>query len=399
MKLTAGFAACVLIVMFFLLNPAGSLAAQNFKLDGKFTDWQGRAYLTDGQGDGSENEDFKSLFWGTNENEKKLYFMVERYAPADAGAGLACRLYFDINCNGSYEDDIDKFAEVMYNPAGEDTGVVTVQLYSVSGNNLWSGQGYWGDGRRDGGRRFEFVLPMEDLEILPAQPVRFYLQGVGIGADRLPDRRENMWAPFPVVRRSGFGIAAGFLVWFSLLALFRRHRIWVFYYVWGAVGFTIILILLVRGSFVEYQLDRHAGTVLHHVLSYFNIKTYIFDRAPGTLLVLIEFDSTWTTIDVDIESSGLLEMCIFLGLLLFYPPYTPAKKAAFSFAGVIAIYGINLVRLLVVVTVIHWGGRSMIFVAHALLGRLVFFLLVIALYWHVFTVPSLQKVREKMENV
>lgn len=398
MRVMTGFAACVLWIVFIVLIPFEARAAQSFKLDGNFVEWQGRAHLGDGQGDGREHDDFKALSWGTNENEQKLYFMVERYAPANAASGLTCRLYFDINSNGSYEDAIDKFAEVVYNPDQEDGGSVTVQLYSVSGSSLGTYRGNWGEGRKDGGRRFEFALPMAELDIYPAQPVRFYLSGAGINADRLPNREDNMWAPFPVAVRSRLGIAAGFFIWSIFLVFFRCHRVWVFYYIWGAVGFTFILILLLRGSFVEYHLEHQAGIILHSLLNVFDIKTYVFDKAPGTLLVLIEIDNTWSTVDVDIESSGLLEMCIFLGLLLFYPAYSPIKKIMFSLAGIASIYAINLMRLIVVITFVHWGGRNMIFIAHTLIGRLVFFILIVALYWHVFTMPSLKKARENVEN-
>lgn len=193
-------------------------------------------------------------------------------------------------------------------------------------------------------------------------------------------------------------ILAASLFWLAGAIILRRHRIWIFYYVWGAVGFTFLLILLLRGSFVEYQVERLTGMVLHQILSYLGIQTFIFDKAPGTILVLIEVENSWTTIDIDIESSGLLECCIYLGLVLFYPPYSRARKALFSLAGVAAIYSINLLRLIVIITVIDWGGRDMIFIAHTLLGRLVFFVLIIALYWHIFTRPSLIKAREKVEN-
>ncbi|MHB8919145.1 MAG: exosortase family protein XrtG, partial [Desulfocucumaceae bacterium] len=282
---------------------------------------------------------------------------------------------------------------------GEETGEVTVKLFTVSGNFLADYGGDWGEGIKDGGRRFEFYLPMAEMDIYPAQPIRFYLSGsAGAGEDRLPDQGDNQWMPFPVVVKDTVMIAIASVFWLAGVVILRRHRIWLFYYVWGAVGFTFLFILLLRGSFVEYQLEHQAGLILHNFLSYFDIKTYIFDKAPGTLLVLIEVENSWTTIDIDIESSGLLESCIFLGLLLFYPPYTLGKKTLFSLLGIVSIYAINILRLMVIIMVIHWGGRDMIFIAHTLLGRLLFFFLIIVLYWHVFTRPSLMKAREHVEN-
>ncbi|MEW6770217.1 MAG: exosortase family protein XrtG [Bacillota bacterium] len=377
-------------IVWVLSWPAGARAGQGFVLDGAFDDWQGRAHLADGRGDGREDADFKALAWGTNENERRLYFMVERQLPAAAGRGCTCRLYFDVDCNGSYDNSVDKYAEVTYRPVAGG-GRVAVELYSASGHLLAVYRGRWGEA---GGRRFEFAVPMNKLGIYPAQPVRFYLSGIGAGADRLPDRGDNQWAPFPGTVKSKTGVAAVCFVWLAVAAILRRHRIWPFYYIWGAVGFTFIMVLFFQGSLLEYQVEYRTGMIVHRLLRCLDIVTYVFDKAPGTLLVLIKMDESWTTIDIDIESSGLLELCIFLGLVLFYPAYRPASKLLFSLAGVASVYLFNLLRLVLVVVAIYCGGRNMSFIAHTLFGRLVFFVLIVVLYWYVFTRPSLKKVRE-----
>lgn len=397
MRRIIGITAFFLVLLFNLFLPELSWSTEAIKLDGRFEDWKGRALLKDTEGDGRSGEDFKAVFWDTNENEERLYFMVERHNPADADAGLTCRLYFDINNNGIYEDSVDRYAEVVYRP-GDVNGEVEVALYAVSGSVLSNYRGRWGEGTWDGSSRFEFYIPMDVLNIYPAQPVRFYLSGNGIGSDRLPDQGDNQWSPFPVVVKSKIAIAVAALLWLPAVIILRRHRIWIFYYILGAVGFTFFLILLLRGSFVEYQMEYQAGMVLQSLLGFLNIKTFVFDKAPGTLLVLIEVDNSWTTINIDIESSGILETCIFLGLTLFFPLNSQARRVLYSLAGIVSIYVINIIRLVLIITIIHWGGRNMIFVAHTLLGRLFFFFLIIALYWYVFTVPSLKKAREHKEN-
>jgi len=399
MKLMFGLAGCVLFFLWILLWPTESGAVQNFKLDGNFNDWQGRVFLTnelsDNYKDYGDRQIFKTFYWGTNENEQKLYFMVERYAPVDAGNSLTCRIYFDTNGNGSYEDGIDKFAEVLYRPNKEKSGELTVQLYSISGSLLAIYHGAQGEGPGNGARQFEFAVPMADLGIYPAQPIRFYLSGVGSNADRLPGQGDILWAPFPVTEKSRLNIAIGFLFWLVVTVFFRRHRIWVFYYIWGAVGFTFILILLLRGSLLEYQMIHRAGIILYQLLSYLGMDIHIFDR--GTLLISIKIDNSWTAFDINFENSGLMEMCILLGLILFYP-YNSTKKILFSLAGIISVYAINILCLIMVIAIIYWGGRNMIFIAHALLGRLFFFLLFIELYWQIFTKPSLKIVRKYIEN-
>jgi exosortase family protein XrtG len=191
----------------------------------------------------------------------------------------------------------------------------------------------------------------------------------------------------------------GTLIWALVGYYLHKHRIWIFYYVWTAVGLTILAILAVRSSAVEYAVEYWTGLLLHHSLSYVGIKTYIFDKAPGTVLVLLALENSWTCIDIDIECSGLLESCVLLGLLWFFPAFNYRQRVTYTLSGLLALFVINLIRLYTIVLVINFGGRDTLYVAHTLIGRLVFFMLVIVVYWYLFTRPSLQRIRRQDDNV
>lgn len=183
------------------------------------------------------------------------------------------------------------------------------------------------------------------------------------------------------------------LAWGLIAFFLRYHRIWIFYYIWSAVGFTIIAILLLRSSAAEYAIEYVTGLALHHCLDLMGIKTYIFDKAPGTVLVLLALENSWTCIDIDIECSGLLEACVLLGLLLFYPGLGLLRRLWYGIAGLSGLFVVNLVRLLSIVLILNSSGRDSMYIAHTLIGRLVFFLLIIVVYWYVFTRPALAQVR------
>lgn len=395
MKQILRLAVLVILILTVCLSLPESWLEQNTKLDGEFDDWTKQACLEDLSGDSLTASDFKSISWNSNVNEEKLYFMVERFSPQDKKSELICRLYFDINASEGYQDRIDKYADIVYSPGIDNTGQVTVTLYSISGHKISTYSGSWGEGYQQGGRRFEFAIPLQDLEVYPAQSLMFYLSSMSPTADRLPDYGDNQISPFPGRVKSRPLIIILIFIWLALTIFFLRHRIWIFYYVWGAVGLSCLLVLLFRASFVEYQLEQAISLILHHVLNYFDILTYVFDKAPGTLLVLIKIDSSWTTIDIDIENSGMLEMCIIVGLILFYPAYNRIKRALLSLMGILLIFSINIIRLLVVIIAVEQGGRNLSFIAHTVLGRLVFFLLIVVVYWYLLTRPSLKKTREK----
>ncbi len=389
-------AALAVFVVFIFLWPPGSLFLKNIVLDGQLQDWRGRALLTSGKAGMGADNIFESIYWATNENEQRLYFAVNLQNPVPAGGIFPCRLYLDINDNGSYGDSIDKYADLLYMPdMGE--GMVGVKIFSSGGKLLAEYGGPWGQ-QGDVAQAFEFYLPMAGLQIYPSQPVRFYLAAAGLGNDRLPAEGDVQWKVFPVVTKSRLGIALFALIWLLATIMLYRYRVWSLFYVVGAVGFTFLFILIVRGSYLEYALEYWTGMILYQVLKVFDILAYVFDKSPGTILVFIKLDKSWTTINIDIESSALFEIAVLLGLVLFYPAYGYARKIYYALAGMLTLACFNLMRLLLIISIIYWGGRSFNFVAHTLFGRVFFFAVIVVLYWHILTQPTIKKVQGDVKD-
>jgi exosortase/archaeosortase family protein len=61
-------------------------------------------------------------------------------------------------------------------------------------------------------------------------------------------------------------------------------------------------------------------------------------------------------------------------------------------------YGINIVRLMVIVATLHLLGKDSLLVSHTIIGRAVFFIGVIAIYWYVLSRPTLGAVRKKLDD-
>jgi hypothetical protein len=55
------------------------------------------------------------------------------------------------------------------------------------------------------------------------------------------------------------------------------------------------------------------------------------------------------------------------------------------------IYLANVFRLIIVIVVVHLGGANVFYLAHSILGRIAFYLLIIALYYNVFTYSRLSR--------
>ncbi len=187
------------------------------------------------------------------------------------------------------------------------------------------------------------------------------------------------------------------VIWLALVTFLRVRRLWLAFFVLATVGFCLLFLTAARGTVVETALEALTAEHGHVAAGWLGIPTLVFPNAPGTLLVLVVMGlKGWVIIEVGIECSGLLETAAFTALLLFYPGLRLAQRTWLMVGGLVATYIINIIRLLVIIGFLHWGGRDMVWLAHSVIGRAVFFVLVVTVYWFVFTRAALRSVRERV---
>jgi exosortase family protein XrtG len=188
-------------------------------------------------------------------------------------------------------------------------------------------------------------------------------------------------------------------LWAAAVAFFRLNRIWLPYYVLGSVGLAFVLIFIGRNTGIESALQSAVAYGVHAVSEVVQVPTQTFSSAPGALLVLvISQDIGWTMLQVTVESSGLLESGVIAGMLLFYPAWSIRKRLAFTLLALALTYVANIIRLMVIVGALHLMGKESLLVSHTIIGRAVFFIAVIIIYWFLLTRPTLRSVRKKLDE-
>jgi len=194
------------------------------------------------------------------------------------------------------------------------------------------------------------------------------------------------------------GVLLAALAWLALVLIMRRSRIWLFYYLIAAVGFCFGVVLVCRNLLPgESLLAMATAHGTHWFASLLNIPTRVFPAAPGLLLVLVIVQqSGWTALQVGLESSGLLEMAVLAGLILFYPGMPLQRRVLALVAGLLATYVANILRVLLIVAVLHYAGKDALLLAHTFLGRAFFFAVTLVIYWFVMTRPTLEVLRERV---
>ena len=188
-------------------------------------------------------------------------------------------------------------------------------------------------------------------------------------------------------------------LWLAAIIFFSHYRIWILYYLVGSVGLAFIIIFIGRMLFLENSLENVVTYCVHDVCNWVGVPTRIFQASPGSLLVLvIGQDVGWTVLQITIECSGLLEIGVMLGMVLFYPGWSLKKRVILAGVGAIATFIANIIRLFFIVEILHYAGKNSIFISHTIAGRAIFFFIVIAIYWYVLTRPMLKDVRAKLER-
>jgi exosortase family protein XrtG len=182
------------------------------------------------------------------------------------------------------------------------------------------------------------------------------------------------------------------LVWAAVVVFMRFYRIWLLYYVLAAVGCAYGLTLIARDLLnLDLLLGQSIAWSVHQLSEPLHLPTRIFAGAPASLMVMIVTQNVgWTLLKVGVESSGLLEMIVLLSLLLFYPGRTLLQRLVSILIGCVLTWLANVLRVLLIMSMLELYGKESLVVAHSFVGKGVFFILTIAIYWYLLTAPTVR---------
>jgi exosortase family protein XrtG len=195
---------------------------------------------------------------------------------------------------------------------------------------------------------------------------------------------------------NGWLLAALFVAWVAAVDFLRRYRIWILFYTLGAVGLVYWLLLLGNALALEVRLAQSVAWTVHGISNSAAIPTRIFEGAPGVLMVLVVAQEVgWTALHVGVESSGMLEISVLAALLLFYPGWSLRRRLGTAALGSAAIWLANILRMLLIVTMLNRLGKEALVLAHTYLGKALFVALAIAIFWSLITLPTVQGLRQR----
>ena len=178
----------------------------------------------------------------------------------------------------------------------------------------------------------------------------------------------------------------GLVIWLYILSVLKRAKLPAVYFIAGSVGFFFLLMFLANPYWiwVMKQLVTRGvgawGALLGWSETYPRYSMLSVLRGAGNVSILVDY-----------ECSGIIETTAFWALMTFFPVYSRAEKLFYCLTGLVWIYIANVIRLFIVVALVHMGGVQWFFWAHSIIGRLVFYALVMAMYYTVFTYSQISR--------
>lgn len=178
----------------------------------------------------------------------------------------------------------------------------------------------------------------------------------------------------------------GIALWIYILSILKRSRIASFYFIVGSVGLFLILVAFSK-PYIVWILTQAVIKGTDMGTSSMGM-THSFSKYG---ILFISNSHTSLTMSIDYECSGIIESAGFIGLIVFYPIYTRKEKLLYAILGFLYIYLANIIRIFIIINIVYFFGSSTFFLAHSIIGRIVFYSMVIAFYYRIFTYSQIYK--------
>lgn len=182
--------------------------------------------------------------------------------------------------------------------------------------------------------------------------------------------------------------AAAIGLWVWLLRVLRKAGLKFWRYLLGSCGIFLILLILVR-PWLVLPLAR----LIAAIAGIFGKATGFYQAYYRYGVIFIESLNGAITVNIDLECSGFIEISAFISLLSFYGIYNIPERIYIGVVGTLYTMLTNALRIAVICTMIHFLGTDYYYVAHTIVGRIVFYVLQVILYFFIFTKPHVLKMK------
>lgn len=176
--------------------------------------------------------------------------------------------------------------------------------------------------------------------------------------------------------------------WCYLLHILRKAQLNAWRFLAGCLGLFLMLMVWVQPlltmplSRMVAAISGLAGDLTGAYSAYFKYGIIFINTTEGSI-----------SLQIDLECSGIIEISAFLSLLLFFDVYTRGEKVLVGILGTSYLILCNALRITVICLSVRLFGISAYYIVHTFVGRILFYLLSILLYYFVFTKPQVIRMK------
>lgn len=177
-----------------------------------------------------------------------------------------------------------------------------------------------------------------------------------------------------------------FLVWIYLLSVFTRGKLYFYQFIWGSVGLFVFMMM-----WIQHVAIRPLTNLVCSAAGVAGRMTGFYESYSEYSMLFVQHGSEAISLCIDYECSGIIEMMAYVSMLAFFRVYDWMQRIILSVLGCMMIFFANIIRLFVIGTTIYYFGNDAYYIAHTIVGRIIFYALSVILYYYIFTKSQIVK--------
>lgn len=177
-----------------------------------------------------------------------------------------------------------------------------------------------------------------------------------------------------------------FLVWIYLLSVFTRGKLYFYQFIWGSVGLFVFMMMWIQPVAI-----RPLTNLVCSAAGVAGRMTGFYESYSEYSMLFVQHGSEAISLCIDYECFGIIEMMAYVSMLAFFRVYDWMQRIILSVLGCMMIFFANIIRLFVIGTTIYYFGNDAYYIAHTIVGRIIFYALSVILYYYIFTKSQIVK--------
>ncbi|MBR6329559.1 MAG: exosortase family protein XrtG [Lachnospiraceae bacterium] len=170
------------------------------------------------------------------------------------------------------------------------------------------------------------------------------------------------------------------VIWIYALSVLKRTKLTAFHFMVGSGGMFTFLFVAGKRVFTEFcaRLLMFMLEQLGHIFTFYTVYSKYY------VLFINNKDANISML-IDYECCGIIEILVVISVVCFFPLFSIKERVLYSLIGFFYTTVANIIRLLIISFIIYINGNDSYYIAHSFIGRIVFYILTVLLYFYIIS--------------